>query len=131
MGKIEDLVVQIKNDGIATFTIKALKLILRKTIGFIWGTEIIYEYLLKMPIEEIEPKIKVTIRAAVEDDLDKFKGIVNERKIKLFRKRFKKNRICFIALDQEKIAYFGWISFDDEYESIFQIRVKVNDKEAY
>ena len=112
---MEDLVIQIKNDGIVTFTIKALKLILRKTIGFIWGTEIIYECLLKMPIEEIEPKIKVTIRAAVEDDLDKFKGIVNERKIKIFRKRFKKDRICFIALDQEKIAYFGWISFDDEY----------------
>ncbi len=128
---MKDLVVQIKNDGIVTFTIRALKLILRKTIGFIWGTEIIYECLLKMPIEEIEPKIKVTIRAAVEDDLDKFKGIVNERKIKLFRKRFKKDRICFIALDQEKIAYFGWISFDDEYESIFQIMVKVNDKEAY
>lgn len=128
---MDNLVVQIKNDGIVTFTIKALKLILRKTIGFIWGTEIIYECLLKMPIEEIEPKIKVTIRAAVEDDLDKFKGMVNERKIKLFRKRFKKDRICFIALDQEKIAYFGWISFDDEYESIFQIRVKVNHKEAY
>lgn len=128
---MDNLVIQIKNDGIVTFTIKALKLILRKTIGFIWGTEIIYEYLLKMPIEEIEPKIKVTIRVAVEDDLDKFKGIVNERKIKLFRKRFKKDRICFIALDQEKIAYFGWISFDDEYESIFQIRVKVNHKEAY
>ena len=128
---MEDLVLQIKNDGIVTFAIRALKIILRKTIGFIWGTEIIYEYFLEMPIEEMEPKIKVTIRAAVEDDLGKFKGIVNERKIKLFRKRFKKDRICFIALDQEKIAYFGWISFDDEYESIFQIMVKVNDKEAY
>jgi len=104
---------------------------LRKTIGFIWGTEIIYEHLLEIPIEEIEPKIKVIIRAAVEEDIDKFKEIVNERKIKLFRERFKKNKICFIALDQEKIAYFGWISFDDEFESIFQIRVKVADKEAY
>lgn len=128
---MKDLAVQIKNDGIVTFAIRALKLVLRKTIGFIWGTEIIYEYSLKMPIKEIEPKIKVTIRMAVEDDLDKFKGLVNERKMKLFRERFKKDRICFIALYQEKIAYFGWISFDDEYESIFQIRVKVNDKEAY
>ena len=128
---MENLVVQIKNYGIATSAIRALGFILRKTIGFIWGTEIIYEYLLEMPIKKIEPKIKVTIRAATEDDLDKFKGIVNERKIKLFKKRFKKDRICFMALDQEKIAYFGWISFDDEYESIFQIIVKVNDKEAY
>ena len=63
--------------------IRALNLFLRKTIGFIWGTEIIYEYLLEMPIAKIEPKIKVTIRTVVEDDLDKFKGIVNERKIKL------------------------------------------------
>ena len=128
---MENLVVQIKYYGIVTSTIRALGFILRKTIGFIWGTEIIYEYLLEMPIKKIEPKIKVTIRAATEDDLDKFKGIVNERKIKLFKKRFKKDRICFMALDQEKIAYFGWISFDDEYESIFQIIVKVNDKEAY
>lgn len=120
-----------KNDGIVTFIIRAFALILRKTIGFIWGTEIIYECSLEIPIEEIEPKIKVTIRTAVEDDLDKLKGIVNERKMKLFRERFKKNRICFIALHQENIAYFGWISFDDEYESIFQIRVKVKDKEAY
>ncbi len=128
---MENLVVQIKNYGIVTSTIRALGVILRKTIGFIWGTEIIYEHLLEMPIKKIEPKIKVTIRAATEDDLDKFKGIVNERKIKLFKKRFKEDRICFMALDQEKIAYFGWISFDDEYESIFQIMVKVNDKEAY
>lgn len=120
-----------KNDGIVTFMIRAFALILRKTIGFIWGTEIIYECSLEIPIEEIEPKIKVTIRTAVEDDLDKFKGIVSERKIKLFRERFKKNRMCFIALHQENIAYFGWISFDDEYETIFQIMVRVKDKEAY
>ena len=128
---MENLVVQIKDYGIVTSTIRALGVILRKTIGFIWGTEIICECLLEMPIKKIEPKIKVTIRAATEDDLDKFNGIVNERKIKLFKKRFKEDRICFMALDQEKIAYFGWISFDDEYESIFQIIVKVNDKEAY
>lgn len=120
-----------KNDGIVTFIIRAFALILRKTIGFIWGTEIIYECSLEIPIEEIEPKIKVTIRTAVEDDLDKFKGIVSKRKIKLFRERFKKNRMCFIALDHKKIAYFGWISFDDEYETIFQIMVRVKDKEAY
>ena len=123
------IIAALRQTGIST--LRALKLFLGKTIGFIWGTEIIYEYLLKMPIEEIEPKIKVTIRTAVEDDLDKFKGIVNEKKIKLFRKRFKEDRMCFIALHQEKIVYFGWISFDDEYESIFQIMVKINDKEAY
>ena len=128
---MKDLVFLIKNDGIVTSMTKALKFILRKTIGFIWGTEIIYEYSLAMPIEEIKPKIKVTIRTALKEDLDKFKGIVNERKMKLFKERFKKDRICFIALYQEKIAYFGWISFDDEYESIFQIKVRVENQEAY
>lgn len=128
---MENLPAQIKRDGIKTFIIRALNFILRKTIGFIWRTEIIAECLLEKPIQEIEPKIKVTIRKAVEDDLNKFKGIVNERKIELFRERFKKNRICFIALDQKKIAYFGWISVEDEYESNCQIKVKINDKEAY
>jgi len=69
---------------------------LYKTIGCIWGTEIIYECSLKMPIEEIEPKIKVTIRAAVEDDLDKFKRIVNVRKFELF----KAEKNCLFWMDK-------------------------------
>jgi ribosomal protein S18 acetylase RimI-like enzyme len=128
---MENLFAQIKRDGITTFIIRALNFILRKTIGFIWRTEIIYECSLERSFQEVDPKIKVTIRAAVEDDIEKFKGIVNERKIELFRERFKKDRICFIALDKIKIAYFGWISFEDEYETNCQIRVKVKDKEAY
>jgi len=128
---MENLLAQIKRDGIITFTIRVLNFILRKTIGFVWRTEIIYECSLEIPIQEIEPKIKVTTREAAEKDLEKFKEIVNERKIELFRGRFKKDRICFIALDKKEIAYFGWISFEDEYETNCQIRVKVKDKEAY
>jgi hypothetical protein len=103
---MENLLVQIKSNGIASFTIRALSFILRKTIGFVWRTEIIYECSLEKSIQVVEPKVKVTIREAVENDLDKFNGIVNERKIELFRERFKKNRICFIALDQKKNCLF-------------------------
>ena len=128
---MENLLAQIKRDGIITFTIRALNFILRKTIGFIWRTGIIYECSLEKSIHRVEPKIKVIIREAAEDDLDKFKVIVNKKKIEIFRKRFKKNRICFIALDQNKITYFGWISFEDEYETNCQIKVKVNEKNTY
>jgi len=75
--------------------------------------------------------IQVTIREATEDDLDKFKNIVSERKRGFFRETFKKGRICFIALVGEKIAYLCWISFEDEYESNCRIRAKFNRKKAY
>lgn len=128
MGKF---LVQIKKDGIIAFSIRVLKFILRRSIGLDWRSEIIAERSLEEPIQEIEPRIEVTIRIATEDDLDKFKGIVNERKFELFEERFKKGRVCFVALFQGKIVYFGWISFENEYESNCQIKVELNGKGAY
>lgn len=128
---MENLFAQVRRDGIIAFSIRALRFVLRKSIGLDWRSDIIAERSLEKPIREVEPRIKVTIREATEDNLDKFKGIVNERKLELFRERFKKDRICFIALKQKKIAYFGWISLEDEYESNCQIKVKLNEREAY
>ena len=123
---------KIKTDGIIVFLIKTLRLILRKLLGIDWISEILFERSLEEPIQERNPRIKVTIREATEDDLDKFKGIVTETKFELFRKRFKKDgSICLIALDRERIACFAWISFEDEFESNAQVKVKLGEKEAY
>lgn len=129
--ELQNLLIRIKKDGIVTFTKKGLRFLLRKSIGLDWRSEIIAERLLKEQIQEIEPRIQVTIRKAAENDLNKFKGIVNERKLEFFRERFRKGRVCFVAVFQEKIVYFGWISFEDEYEDNCQIKVKLNEKEAY
>lgn len=128
---MENLFVRARREGIIAFSTRALRFILRRSIGLDWRSAIITERSLEEPIRKIEPRIEVTIRKAIQGDIVKFKGIVDERKLELFKKMFKKNRICFIALDHKKIAYFRWISFEDEYESNCQIRVKLNEKEAY
>lgn len=128
---MESLLVQIRGDGILNFARKALRFLLRKTIGLDWRTWIIVERSLEDPLEEIEPRIEVTIRQARSSDLDKFKRLVNEEKLVVLRERFKKGRTCFIALDGDKIAYFGWISVDAEYESNSRITMRLKEKEAY
>lgn len=100
-------------------------------MGFNWQTEILAEYLLEENIQDVEPKIKVVIREAQGAGLDKFRNTTEEKKIKIFGERFNKGEICFIAEDQDKIAYYGWISFNDEYEDNCHIKVKLNKKEAY
>lgn len=128
---MENLLVQIRRDGIIRFAGKASRFILRKSMDLDWRWEIIAERSLEEPIEEIEPRIKVTIRQATENDLDKFKGIVSESKLELFKERFEKGRICFIALDGEKAVSFAWISFENEYEGSSQVEVKLNAGEGY
>jgi len=115
MRKILD---KIKNEGFFVILIKLIKLILLKTIRFSWTKLIISEYLLEEPVKEIEPKDPFIIREAVEDDLNKLKEIVSEKKGELFKERFKKGRVCFIALDGEKAVFFHWIAMEDE-ESAF------------
>ena len=113
------------------FAWKASRFILRKSMGLDWRREIIAERSLEEPIEEIEPRIKVTIRQATENDLGEFKGIVSESKLKLFKERFEKGRICFIALDGERAVSFAWISSENEYESNCRVEVKLNEGEGY
>ena len=113
------------------FTWKALRFILRKSMGIDWRREILAERSLEEPIEEFKPKIKVTIRQATDNDLDKFKGIVSESKLELFKERFEEGRICLIALDGERVISFAWISSENEYEINCCIEVKLNEEEGY
>ncbi len=121
----------IRKYGILNFTWLAFRYILRKTIGLNWGENILLERSLAEPIQEIVPKTKVRIEQATEDDLDKFKDIVDENRYNLFQQRFRTGRICFMALDGEKAVAFGWMSLEDEYESDCQVEVRLNNKEAY
>jgi RimJ/RimL family protein N-acetyltransferase len=107
---------------------KILKTILKR-LGFNWQTEILVEYLLNEKIQGIEPKIKVSIKEASVADLDKLKDIAEGNKLDIFKKRFERGEMCFIATSRDKIAYYGWMGFGDEYEDNCQINVKLNKKE--
>lgn len=121
----------LKQHGILKFTWLVFRYFLRKTIRLDWLKIYILERSLKEPIQEITPKIKVKIDQVMEDDIYKLKDIVYEDKYRRFQERFRKGRVCFAALDGERIAGFGWISLEDEYETDTRIEVKLNDKEAY
>jgi RimJ/RimL family protein N-acetyltransferase len=121
----------IKQNGIWHSTWLVIRYILCKLIGLDWQGTILFERSLAEPIQEVIPKIKVSIKQATIDDLEKFKDIVDSEKYHRFQQRFKKGNICFMVLDGDKVVAFSWISFDNEYESESQIEVKLKDKEAY
>src|SRR3989304_1955227 len=62
----------IRKHGILNFTRLAFRYALMKTIGLDWQRFILLERSLAEPIQEVVPRIKVTIRQATEDDLDRF-----------------------------------------------------------
>jgi ribosomal protein S18 acetylase RimI-like enzyme len=128
--KWNNLYPRMKQLGIPKFTWVALRYLLRQILRIDWTREILFERPLEEPIQEVVPKIKVRIEQATEDDLDKFKGIVDEDKYNRFQQRFRKGRICFVALDGDKVAAYSWISLD-EYDTNRRVELKLNDKEAY
>lgn len=128
---MENLLVQLRKGGVISFVRRALRFILRKSIGLDWRTGIIVERSLEKPIEEIETRISAIIRQATINDLDTLKGIVNDSKLELFKKRFKKGRICFIALDGERVCSFAWVSFENEYENDCRMEIKLHEGEGY
>jgi len=109
---------------------------MRITLGLDWWSDIFLERPLAEPIKEIVPKIKVEIRQATVNDLDKFKSVVSEKDLNLFQQRFKRGRICFVALDGEKVAAYSWISLD-EYDTsnghdiTMQKKIGMTNKEGY
>jgi len=121
---------RIKSKGIIGFTSQAFKFALGKA-GFAWRRGIIAECFLEEIAQEIKPSINVSIRLATKDDLIKFRGMVSRNKLETFKKRFEKGRVCFIALDKDKIAYYRWASLENEYESNFDFTIQLNRNEAY
>ncbi len=130
------LKIQIRQHGIPRSTWLIIRLIMRITLGLDWWSDIFLERPLAEPIKEIVPKIKVEIRQATVNDLDKFKSVVSEKDLNLFQQRFKRGRICFVALDGYKVAAYSWISLD-EYDTsnghdiTMQKKIGMTNKEGY
>jgi RimJ/RimL family protein N-acetyltransferase len=104
---------------------------LRKTVRIDWRDTILFERSLADPVQQVIPKIKVNIRLATFNDLDKLKKLVDQDKYVRFQERLKHGNVCFIVLVEDIIVAFSWISFHNEYLSENQIEVQLKDKEAY
>jgi hypothetical protein len=126
----------LKQHGILKFAWLVFRYILRKALGIDWWTDTLWERSLSDPLTEVIPKIQVKFRQATKNDIDKFKGIIDENILNDFQRRFKKNRICFLALDGEKVTAYSWISLG-EYDTIrendikFQKETKIKEKDVY
>ena len=110
----------IRKHGILKFTWLVFRHVLRKTIRLDWESAIIIEGSLEEPVKEFVPKIEVRIEQATEDNLDKLKGIITKNDYNIFKERFRKGRICFVALDGEKIVAYSWINLDAGYVSDYK-----------
>jgi ribosomal protein S18 acetylase RimI-like enzyme len=121
----------IRKHGILKFTWLGLRHILRKTIGLDWWGEIFFERSLKDPIQEVVPKIKVPIKQATIDDLDKFKDRIDINNYERLQQKFRQGKLCFMALDGNRVVGQQWVSLDDHYDSDLKVIVTVNDNEGY
>ena len=126
-----NIVAAIRREGFRKAFCIACRLALRKGLGIDRVRFIVAERLLDEPFEDIEPGIEAAIRRATADDLERLGRVVTESKLALFRQRFEAGRLCFVALDGEKVAFFGWISLEDEYEPHTQTTIHPGDADVY
>jgi hypothetical protein len=116
--------------GYTTCAWTTCRRILRRVIGVDWKREILVERSLEDLIHIIEPQITVRIERATERDLSRFRDIVDDRKVEVFRERFKKGEVCQAAFDGDKVVGFNWANLH-EYEADCETRGRLREREAY
>jgi ribosomal protein S18 acetylase RimI-like enzyme len=121
----------VKEYGTVRSTWLVIRYLMRKTLWIDWQKVIIFERSLAEPIQEVIPKVPVSIKQSTIDDMGKLASIVDKDKYFRFQQRFKQGKICFIALDKDKVVAFSWISFQNEYIPEWECGIKLNDNEAY
>jgi ribosomal protein S18 acetylase RimI-like enzyme len=131
MTKLNNVYPRIRQLGIFPFAWLAFRYVLRHTIRVDWNKNLYFASSLDEPILEVVPKIKVQIKLATINDIDKFTSLFDENKCARLKQRFTHGRICFVALDGSKLVGQLWVSLDDEYETEGRIRVKVINNEGY
>ena len=71
---------------------------------------VVVAQLLTEPIIVPQPRLPITIRLATIADLDRFDGIATFSEIKAYVKRFARGHICFIALHQDQLVGYNWVT---------------------
>lgn len=76
---------------------------------------LVYVSLTNNPIIISKPRVKVTIRKATLADIYRFAESMPWKvpsEIQKYSNKLKNGRICFIALDKDKIVSYTWLTFD-------------------
>ncbi|UCF77833.1 MAG: hypothetical protein JSW03_06890 [Candidatus Eiseniibacteriota bacterium] len=90
------------------------------------------EWSLTGPIPNVEPPgIEIDVRELREEEIPRFKNIVREEKLELWRRRLRQGKVALVAWHGDEVAWFGWVSRQFEYETTFDVNLPLKEDEGY
>ena len=104
-----------RRDSILRRLVRAARYRLCRLLRLSYRIEMVAERLLCEPIQDGAGTAseRFVIRRADESDLAELGRLVNDRKLRLFGTRLAEGKSCYVALDGKRVAYFGWLVFDE------------------
>lgn len=84
-------------------------------------------------VEFMAPNSKVGLTMDIIDEYKPsvFLNVADENKLKVFEERLKKGKKAIVALVGNSIVCYVWISFQDEYEPISGLSIRLNGVNGY
>jgi GNAT superfamily N-acetyltransferase len=95
---------------------------------------IVFERSLNQPIPECSPSMNVTLREMTLEDLERFRepeSYLRERRIINFAGQLKIGRTAMIALADDRVVGYGWLSLENVRERGIGVEVSLGEGEGY
>jgi GNAT superfamily N-acetyltransferase len=89
---------------------------------------------LDEPFPEYLPSIPVTVREITQEDLDRFRqprSLLREHRIAEFAERLKTGRVGVIALTNDQVAGYAWLSLKTEIDRRLGVEISLQEGEGY
>ena len=96
-----------------------------RRVGTIWVFD------LDQPIPVIEPRISATLSRVGIEYLDKLLLAMSANTATEISARIESGRRCYVVAVQDKLAAYGWVSFDEEFIGELSLHLKLLPGEAY
>lgn len=91
----------------------------------------IWVFDLNQPISIIKPLINVTFSLVRPESVAEFTDAMGAKASAEIIKRFESGRRCYVAKVENKLAAYGWVSFDEEFIGELNLLLKLLPGEAY
>lgn len=93
--------------------------------GTIWTFE------LDQPIPIVLPSMDVTFYRVGSDSITELAAAMVDTHSAEILTRFERGRQCYVARAENRIAAYGWVSFEEEYIGELNLRLRLLPGEAY
>lgn len=85
---------------------------------------------LEEPLPSLEARVPITYRVAEPDDLSCLRDAVLPSQLAYFRKRLAHGRVCILALYQDNLTAYGWVTDKVTFE-IDNLQLQLGPGDAY